>query len=103
MTTEKKSSLTRQLLVKLSNVEALLPVGDVVLVQPHIDEMRTTTAISVPGYDWQQINLHLRWMCQCGLISSGTSSHDAPEIGIHFSHLTPTGRRALWRHNPFSE
>ncbi len=97
MTPEQEDRLLRELLMRLYNLESSLQPGDSVLVQPHIDGQRTTNPISVPRYDWNQIESQLRAMCRGGLISSGTVPYDAAAIGIYFANLTPAGRKILGR------
>ena len=92
---EQDNRLIRELLIILSNREASLQPGDSVLVQPEIEGERVENAISVPGYNWSQIDSQLRSMCQHGLISSGGARYDAPGIGVFFSCLTASGRRVL--------
>jgi hypothetical protein len=92
---DQDNRLIRELLIILSNIEASLQPGDSVLVQPEIEGERVENAISVPGYNWSQIDSQLRSMCQRGLISSGSAQYDAPGIGIFFSCLTASGRRVL--------
>jgi hypothetical protein len=97
MTPEQEDSLIRELLVRLKNIESSLQAGDSVLIQPYIEGTRTTNAITVPGYDWSQIDSQLRAMCRGGLISSGTVPYDGAAIGIFFANLTPAGRKLLGR------
>ena len=96
MTTEQENLLTRELLEILYKIESPLQAGDCVLVQPYIEGMSTTNPISVPGYNWEQINSTLRVLCQRELISTGSVTNGAL-IGIYFSHLTPAGRRIIGR------
>lgn len=92
---EQENRLIQELLIILSYREASLQPGDSVLVQPAIEGEHVENAISVPGYNWSQIDSQLRSMCQRGLISSGNTRYDAPGIGIFFSCLTASGRRVL--------
>jgi hypothetical protein len=97
MTPEQEDSLIRELLVILNNIEPSLQAGDSVLIQPYIEETSTTNSITVPGYEWTQIDSQLRAMCRDGLINSGTVPYDGAGIGIYFANLTPAGRKLLAR------
>ena len=97
MTPEQENSLIRELLVRLNNIETSLQAGDSVLIQPYIEGMPTTNSITVPGYEWSQIDSQLRAMCRGGLISSGTVPYDGAAMGIFFANLTTAGRRLLGR------
>jgi hypothetical protein len=97
MTPEQSNTLTKALLGRLFEIEPTIEAGGSILVQPHIDGKQTTNSITVPGYDWSQIDSQLRTMCQRGLVSSGTVQYDSAAIGIYFSCLTPAGRKLLGR------
>jgi hypothetical protein len=97
MTPEQSNTLTKALLERLFEIEPAVEAGGSILIQPYIDGQQTTNSITVPGYDWNQIDSQLRAMCQRGLISSGTVRYDSAAIGIFFCSLTPAGRRLLGR------
>lgn len=95
MTPNLENDLCLKLLERLYSLESTLNPGDSVLVQPHIDGQETVNSVSIPGYDWNQIDSTLRKMCRDGLLSSGSAHYDAAAIGIFFSALTPRGRTLL--------
>jgi hypothetical protein len=86
--------LMRKLLVKLTEKQATLQEGDRVLVQPRVEGMHVEYPLDVPGYDHDQIDFHLRLLCQLGLVDSG-GVRGGPLIGIFFSRVTPAGQEWL--------
>ena len=90
---EQDDGLDRAILTKLSEIENTLQEGDSRLVQPHIEGQHVENPLIVPGYDHDQIDRRLRLLLQRGLIH--THANEDPLIGIFFSGLTDTGRRAL--------
>jgi len=85
--------LTRELLKKLAELEKSLQQDDIILIQPAIEGMRIERPLSVPGYDHEQIDSHLRELVARRLVDNGGIQH--PLIGIHFRSLTVAGRRLL--------
>ncbi len=90
---EQDDTLARELLIKLSEIEASLQEGDSRLVQPRIEGLHVENPLAVPGYGHEEIDFHLRLLLRRGLIH--TYVKDGPLIGIYFSGLTDAGRRAL--------
>lgn len=90
------NNLMRALLVELTKREVAHQNGDSELVQPAIDGMHVENPVVVPGYDHEQIDAHLRRLCELGLVDTG-GVKGGPLIGIYFSHVTPTGRAWLAR------
>ena len=88
------NALMRKLLVKLVEKQATLQEGDRVLIQPRIEGMHVEYPLDVPGYDHDQIDFHLRLLCQLGLVDTG-GVRDGLLIGIFFSHVTPAGQAWL--------
>lgn len=88
------NTLLRQLLVKLAEIQVTLQEGDSVLIQPRIEGMPVEYPLDVPGYDHEQVDFHLRLLCQLGLVDTGPV-RDGPLIGIFFSHVTPAGQAWL--------
>lgn len=95
MTPEHENDLRLKILDILFHLEPSIEVGGSILVQPNIGEKETTNTITIPGYNWEQIDSQLRIMCQNGIISSGSAQYDAPAIGIYFNSLTPLGHKIL--------
>ncbi len=87
-------NLMRKLLVKLAERQTTLQQGDSVLIQPHIEGMHVEYPLDVSGYDYEQIDYHLRLLCQLGLVDTG-GVKNGPAIGIFFSHVTPAGQAWL--------
>ena len=83
----------RTLLAKLAEKQATLQEGDSVLIQPRIEGMHVEYPLDVPGYDHDQIDFHLRLLCQLGFVDTG--GVEPPLIGIYFSRVTPAGQ--AWR------
>jgi hypothetical protein len=77
------NTLMRKLLVKLGEKQTTLQEGDSVLIQPHIEGMHVEYPLDVPGYDHDQIDFHLRLLCQLGLVDTG-GVRDGPLIDIFF-------------------
>lgn len=88
------NTLMRKLLVKLTEKQATLQEGDSVLIQPRIEGMHAEYPLDVPGYDHEQVDFHLRLLCQLGLVDTG-GVRDGPLIGIFFSQVTPAGQAWL--------
>ena len=88
------NNLMRKLLARLAEKQAALQQGDSVLVQPHIEGQHVPDPLVVPGYDYEQIDYHLRLLCQLGLVDAG-SVRGEPLIGIFFSRVTPAGQAWL--------
>jgi hypothetical protein len=84
----------RKLLVKLAEKQATLQEGGSVLVQPRIEGMHVEHPLDIPGYDHDQIDFHLRLLCQLGLVGTGGVGDEAL-IGIYFSRVTPAGQAWL--------
>lgn len=82
--------LTRKLLLALQETQKSLNYGDSILVQPAYDGVRNPITIS--GYDWSEIDFHLKLLVERGLVDTGIET-GGPQIGIHFSGLTEAGRR----------
>jgi hypothetical protein len=80
------------LLSKLAGRERALASGASVLVQPQIEGLYVENPLSVPGYDHEQIDFHLRLLCQLRLIDTGGPAADVAAIGIYFSRITESGR-----------
>ena len=98
MAPDQERTLTRELLAKLSEIEASLEPSEAKLIQPAtIDDLECPGGITVQGFDGRQIDERLRSMCRQGLISSGTAPYDGAAVGVFFSHLTPAGRNFLGR------
>ena len=62
-------------------------------IQPRIEGMHVDYPLDVPGYDHEQIDFHLRLLCELGFVDTG--GVEALLIGIHFSRVTPAGRAWL--------
>jgi hypothetical protein len=93
---QQDDKLMRALLVELGKREAALQEGDTIIVQPGIDAdggMHVEFPLRVPGYDHLQIDAHLRLLVRSGLVESNVP--DFPGIGIHFTRITPKGRRYM--------
>ena len=60
-------NLTRALLKRLSEIEASLPQGTSVLIQPPVEGMYVPDPLKIPGYDGKQIEFHLLLLCGRGL------------------------------------
>ncbi|MBS0220498.1 MAG: hypothetical protein JSR91_07130 [Proteobacteria bacterium] len=87
--------LLKALLIKLAERAALLGEGDSCAVQPRIEGQRVDNPIDVPGYDWEQVEYHMKLLRSRGLITSGGVAD--PNIGIWFAGLTESGRQTLRR------
>ncbi len=88
--------LTQKLLKILSSeYEPILALGDSILVQPEIEGQAVENGISIPGYDWNQVDNGLRLLCHEGYITTGGPSCDNASIGVYFGRITPKGRALL--------
>jgi len=89
----KDNNLMTALLLILMERELILTEGDIMLVQPHVEGMTVENPVVVPGYDHEQIDYHLRRLCQAGFVDNGGVA--SPLIGIFFSRITPAGHSWL--------
>jgi hypothetical protein len=64
--------------------------GDSILVQSAYDGV--LNPITVERFDRDTIDFHLKLLVERGLVETGITD-GAPNVGIHFSHLTEAGRR----------
>ena len=80
------------LLSQLAKRERVLASGASVLVQPQIEGLYIENPLSVPGYDGEQIDFHLRLLCRLRLVDTGGPLPDVAAIGIYFSRITESGR-----------
>jgi hypothetical protein len=85
-------NLLLALLSKLAERERTLESGASVLVQPQVEGLYIENPLSVPGYDHEQLDFHLRLLCQLRLVDTGGPAPDAAAIGIYFSRITESGR-----------
>lgn len=85
--------LLKALLAKLAERATPLDEGAVCIVQPRIEGQQVEHPIDVPGYQWEQIEEHMKLLRSRGLISSGGVAD--PLIGISFAGLTDRGRQVL--------
>lgn len=85
--------LLKALLIKLAERAALLGEDCSCAVQPGIEGQRVDNPIDVPGYDWEQIEQHMKLLRSRGLITSGGVPD--PLVGIWFSGLTDKGRQVV--------
>ena len=92
-------NLTRTLLKRLSEIEASLPQGASVAIQPSVEGMYVANPLKIPGYDGKQIEFHLLLLLQQGFIDTGGVT-GGPGIGIQFSRLTEAGHHVLMYRPP---
>lgn len=88
--------LAQKLLKILSSeYEPRLTPGDSILVQPEIEGQAVENGISIPGYDWDQVDNGLKLLCREAFITTGGPSCDAAAIGVYFGRITQKGRAIL--------
>jgi hypothetical protein len=87
---QRDANLVRALLVYLQGKEASKQPEELVLVQPHYEEVAVPDGFSIDGYTGPQIHDHL-----CLMINEGLIVGQEVAIGIYFDHLTPKGRALL--------